>query len=102
MHSDDYFKEGTQLVGPRVSLSATSEIVVKIAEGRGPTQANFCLGYAGWEPGQLESEIAYNTWLVMPADDMILFDVKPENRYEACLKKIGLNSLNFLEDAGEA
>lgn len=95
IHSDDYVHENTLMVGGHVSLSASADIVMAIAGGRGPHQVNFCLGYAGWEPGQLEEEIAGNSWLVMPATEMVLFNLPPEKRYEACIGGLGLTPLNY-------
>ena len=92
LHSGDYRHATTLHVEDGVNLSATADIVEAIAEGSGPLQMNFCLGYAGWAPGQLEAELATNSWLVVPADEMILFHLPPEKRYAACLAKVGLTS----------
>ena len=41
--------------------------IVDIAAGDGPGKFLVALGYAGWGSGQLESEIAANAWLSVPA-----------------------------------
>ena len=33
----------------------------------------FFLGNAGWAPGQLQRELAYNSWLVVPATEELVF-----------------------------
>lgn len=102
IHSSDYIHESTQKVSGDVNLSANSEIVSAIATGHGPKRLNFCLGYAGWGPSQLEDEIADNAWLVVPADAYILFDVPLEQRYEACLQKLGLKQMPMYHQFGLA
>jgi putative transcriptional regulator len=102
LHNSDYQKSGTVQVGPGVNLSTTSDVVADIAQGKGPAKLNFCLGYAGWGPGQLEAELIDNGWLVVPADSSILFNVPVNDRYEAATKRLGLNALNFSDEIGVA
>lgn len=51
----------------------------------------FTLGYAGWNKGQLESELRANAWLIMIPDHQILFELPIANRWPAALEKIGIN-----------
>ena len=45
------------------------ELKSAIATGRAkPDQVKFFVGYSGWSPGQLDDEIAENSWLVTEAD----------------------------------
>jgi putative transcriptional regulator len=39
------------------------------------------IGYAGWEPDQLKSEIARGDWTVAPASPAAIFDTKPEHAW---------------------
>lgn len=102
LHSSDYHIGSTQDVGPNVGLSATADIVSDIAKGKGPSKLNFCLGYAGWNKGQLEDELHTSSWLVVPADPEILFNVPADQRYAAATRKLGLNVLNFHDMVGQA
>ena len=49
-----------------------------------------CLGYAGWSPGQLASEIESGAWLAVDIDPAIVFDTPISERYERALAQIGL------------
>ena len=45
------------------------ELKLAIATGKAkPDQVKFFVGYSGWSPGQLDNEIAENSWLVTEAD----------------------------------
>ncbi len=69
LHSGDYEgSDSTLPVSEEISLTATLDILRAIAEGRGPRQALFALGYAGWGAGQVETEFQSNGWLHCEAD----------------------------------
>ncbi len=102
VHDMKYSIKTTVPVTPTVALSATSDIVNDIALGGGPANMNFCLGYAGWAAGQLEEEIAKDSWLIVPEDEEILFKTPFKDRYDACTAKLGLNAHNFMTWGGQA
>jgi hypothetical protein len=54
-----------------------------MAEGVARPLAVVALGCAGWGAGQLESELAENSWLTVPADAELLFDTPLEQRWRA-------------------
>lgn len=77
-------------------------MMAAVADGKGPARMLVTLGYAGWGAGQLESEMAQNAWLSVGADDTIIFDVPPEERYPAALKLLGIDPVMLAGDAGHA
>lgn len=103
LHSADFMLNDASLtVGHNIALTSTLEILRAIATGGGPRDAIFALGYAGWAPGQLESELGANGWLTVPADDEILFDADIETKYERALAKLGVDPAMLSSDAGHA
>jgi putative transcriptional regulator len=60
------------------------------------------LGYAGWGAGQLEEEIRSNAWLNVPVDPAILFDIPYEDRWNAAMKLLGVDSTRLSSHAGHA
>jgi putative transcriptional regulator len=98
LHSADYALPSTITVGEGIALSATADIVNDIARGVGPGRMNFCLGYAGWAPGQLEDELHGNSWLLVPGNAQLVFDTPAVGRYAAATRALGLNALNFSSD----
>lgn len=103
LHSSDYFAADSTLpIDEGVSLTATVDILKAIATGKGPNRAMLALGYAGWRPGQLESEIQANGWLHCPADPDLLFDRDLEQKYDRAMSKIGIDPSHLVSDAGHA
>jgi putative transcriptional regulator len=103
LHSADYFKaERTLPIDESVCLTATIDILRDIAKGIGPDKALLALGYTGWAPGQLESEIQANGWLHCAADSELIFDPEVDRKYNRALVKIGIDPSRLVSDAGHA
>jgi putative transcriptional regulator len=103
LHSSDYFSTDSTLpIDDGVCLTATVDILKAIAGGNGPRNAILALGYAGWSPGQIESEMQANGWLNCPADAEIIFGEDLELKYEQALSKLGVNPTHLVSDAGHA
>ena len=60
------------------------------------------LGYASWGEGQLEAELADNSWLTVDADQAVIFDTPVGERYERALALLGLQSWMIAPEAGHA
>ena len=86
----------------QICVTTSKDILSAIANHQGPKDALIILGYAGWEAGQLEKEIAENTWLCGPADPQVLFDVAPENRWRAAGALLGVDMDCVSTDVGHA
>jgi putative transcriptional regulator len=103
LHSSDYFADDSTLpIEDGVCLTATIDILKSIAAGKGPNKAMLALGYAGWSPGQLESEIQANGWLNCPADLGLIFNPDVESKYTRAFAKIGIDPSHLVSDAGHA
>jgi putative transcriptional regulator len=103
LHTSDYFSAETTLpIDERVALTATLDILRAIAGGQGPRRVLLALGYAGWGPGQLESEINHNGWLHCSADEDLLFDRDLDGKYTSALAKIGVDPSMLSAEAGHA
>jgi putative transcriptional regulator len=102
LHSGDYEREDTIRVAPRFALSLSVEVLREISRGDGPKRALFALGYAGWGPGQLESEIQQNTWLHVDADDELVFGGGTDEKWLKALGKLGINPTKLSNAAGRA
>jgi putative transcriptional regulator len=84
--------ESSLQIADGVQLTTSKDIIQAIAEQKGPSRFLFALGYAGWGDGQLEYELAENTWLCCPASDAILF-----HRDAGLKRKLAISSLGITE-----
>lgn len=103
LHSDEYRSAlHTLRVEGGFGMTATLDVLEDIAKGEGPDKALLMLGYAGWGPGQLESEIAQNGWLTADATPEIVFDLPDAAKWEAALGSLGIDPLVLSATAGRA
>ena len=89
-------------VNDSIALTTSKDILQAIANNEGPEDCIVALGYAGWAAGQLEQEMASNTWLSCPADEQIIFNTPIEERWKAAAKLIGIDLSLMSNDAGHA
>lgn len=85
-----------------IAVTTSRDILQALNDGNGPERSLIALGYAGWAPGQLEYELAQNTWLTCPAESAIIFDTPIENRWTAAAKSLGVDLENLSDDIGHA
>jgi putative transcriptional regulator len=103
LHSNDYDgHDSTMPVTEDVSLTATLDILKAMAQGEGPEQAVFALGYAGWGPGQVEREIGENGWVHCDADSALVFGQDMQSKWSGALGKLGIDLLSLSSHAGRA
>lgn len=102
LHSADYVEDGTMIIAESLALTATLDILRAIGRGAGPRRSLLALGYAGWGPQQLDAEIQANGWLNVAADEEIVFDADPGDKWQRALGKLGVDPLSLSGDAGHA
>lgn len=102
LHTADYKQDATLEVDETIALTATIDILKAIARGHGPRKSLLALGYAGWGPGQLDSEIRQNGWLQVPADAEIIFDTENGSKWERAIQKLGIDPRMLSDTAGHA
>ncbi len=100
LHSSDYGNEQTVSIAKDISLTATTDILKDIAEGKGPKKHLIALGHSSWTAGQLEAEIAGNSWLVLPSDDTLLFDCPLKDRWKTALLRMGVDPVMLSLEQG--
>ena len=86
----------------QLALTTSRDVLQAVAQGNGPEKLLVTLGYSGWGAGQLESEIAQNAWLTVPASAEVIFATPPEDRYAAALKLLGIDPAMLSSVAGHA
>ena len=76
--------------------------VFGLVENDAVSKAILTIGCASWDAGQLERELEENSWLAVPADGNILFDLPFHERYRAALAKLGIEPVMLMREAGHA
>jgi len=94
--------QSSLIVANNVALTTSKDILQAIVNNEGPEDCIVALGYAGWAAGQLDYEMASNTWLSCPADEQIIFNTPIEQRWEAAANLIGVDLSLLSSDAGHA
>ncbi len=89
-------------VNEELALTSSKDVLHALAERGEPEEVLVALGYSGWSAGQLEEELAQNSWLTVPADPRVIFDVPPEGRLNAAMQLLGIDFTNLSDTAGHA
>ena len=103
LHSADYHMRNSTLnLRDGLCMTTTLDVLKAIATGNGPEHAFMAFGYAGWGPGQLESELLANSWLHGEAERDLVFDIAVDERYDTALSRLGIGTGHLASEAGHA
>jgi putative transcriptional regulator len=83
--------QSTVELSDEIAVTSSRDIIEAMAEGRGPSDALFIIGYAGWGPGQIEQELAEGAWLSCEATAELLFDVPFQERRARAAAGLGVD-----------
>ena len=92
----------TMTIPGGLEMTTSKDVLEAIATGAGPRKVLVTLGYSAWGEGQLESELAENSWLTVGADASVIFDTPIEERYDKALSLLGLQTWMLAPGAGHA
>ena len=79
------------VVTDRLGVSASKQFLVDAVQGTTAGRAMLVHGYAGWGPGQLESELRQGVWIPVDLDARVIFDTAPDGRWSAALSVLGIH-----------
>lgn len=102
VHDGDRDFDTTLRITPDLAVTTSRDVLEQIAAGTGPRRTLVALGYSGWAGGQLEQELAENSWLSAPADHGVLFDTAPEQRWDAAAGLLGIDIHLLSGEVGHA
>jgi len=102
LHDGWHIYDSTMQVSSEFHLTTSRDILEEIAAGSGPEHFMLILGYAGWEAGQLEQELANNDWLVASPNHHLLFQAEPDLRWALAAQSMGINRANLTDQVGHA
>jgi putative transcriptional regulator len=105
-HSDsighDPIYASTLSIPGGLEMTTSRDVLQALSTGAGPKRVLISLGYSAWAQGQLESELAENSWLTVDADPVVIFETPIEERYDKALSLLGLESWMISPSAGRA
>src|SRR6267142_2630267 len=74
---------------PGVLLSVSKELTLELLQAPPTPRARVLVGYAGWDAGQLDREIAASAWLTMDVEPALIFNVPHEQMWETAIRRLG-------------
>lgn len=86
----------------QLALVQPQDLLAAFAKGEQLENTLPFLGYAGWSEGQLEKELINNDWLICPITAEVFSTVTAQDRWEYCLKHIGIDPFRLSGDIGHA
>ncbi|QJR80056.1 YqgE/AlgH family protein [Alteromonas pelagimontana] len=89
-------------LAPDIVVTTSKDIITAIGSKTGPDNSLIALGYAGWSAGQLEQEMQENAWLIIEADEQILFNTPIHQRWQAAVNKLGIDVWQLAPQVGHA
>lgn len=102
LHKGDFRQIDSLKIESDIYVTGTIDALKAIAQGKGPDEMLFILGYAGWTAGQLDLEMQQNAWLVVDADPALIFDSNPDECWDLAIRKIGIDPNMLSGEAGRA
>ncbi|MEY4911200.1 MAG: hypothetical protein RL761_863 [Pseudomonadota bacterium] len=100
--SEESVYASTMTIPGGLEMTTSRDVLEAISTGAGPSRVLVSLGYSSWGEGQLESELAENSWLTVAADPAVIFDTPIERRYDQALKLLGIEAWMLSPVAGRA
>ena len=102
LHSSEWCGPETRVFEDNIAVTASREILQDISAGRGPERYLFCLGYAGWGPGQLVAEIKTGAWINVPCSHVLVLVVPIEDKWRSAITSLGIDPSNIVSIVGDA
>lgn len=86
----------------QISVTTSKDILSVLGTEAEPESYLVALGYSGWEAGQLENELAENSWLTIEADPEVIFNTPVQDRWNKAIEKLGINAAQLSNLTGHA
>jgi putative transcriptional regulator len=102
LSSEESVYASTMSIPGGLEMTTSRDVLEAISTGAGPRRVLVSLGYSSWGKGQLESELADNSWLTVAASVDVIFDSPIEKRYDHALQLLGIESWMLSPVAGHA
>ncbi len=92
-------ESGVKDLGDGVCFAGSLDVLRQVAN-EPPDRLRLLLGYAGWGPGQLESELSEGAWLTAPLTREVVFDVEGADMWEHVVRSLGIEPATLVATRG--
>jgi len=89
LHTDDFESSSSSIAGKGLMISSDDFMLEKMSWGQQPSAWRIAVGMCGWQPGQLDMELAgkppyrkENSWLTAEANDNIIYNYDGIEQWE--------------------
>ena len=65
-----------------------------------PRRTVVLAGYAGWGPGQLDHELEQSSWLIMPVELDLIFEIPAAASWDMAIRRLGADPLMLHQGQG--
>jgi putative transcriptional regulator len=81
-------------LGNSLYLTASPTLLRAALEAKpAPRRTLVLAGYAGWDAGQLDAELAESAWLIAPLELDLIFEIPPAVAWEMAIRRMGADPL---------
>ncbi|PSJ46863.1 YqgE/AlgH family protein [Zobellella taiwanensis] len=102
LHSPMAGFSSSQQLADDLMITTSRDVLEVLGTDKAPEKYLVALGYAGWTPGQLEQELVENSWLTVPADSSLIFDIPIGQRWHQAIGRLGVDSRQLSSQVGHA
>ncbi len=102
LHTPQDIWKSSLLLSTDFMVTTSKDILESIGTEDEPDQYLICLGYAGWQAGQLEQELLENSWITIAAEKELIFDTPIRDRWQKATEKLGFSPWQMSDDIGHA
>lgn len=83
-----------------VFLSQSADALREALQSPPARDVRVMVGYAGWQPGQLDAELAQASWLLAPVGADLIFDSAPERMWDDAIQRLGADPAHLMGSPG--
>lgn len=98
LHGPGWQNERTQTIIEGLCVSEPSTAIPHLLN-QDDVPYRFIVGYSGWGPQQLETELAYGSWLTSDASAEFLFTQNPARQWELAIRALGIDPLMLVQSS---
>lgn len=102
LHTPQQGWSSSEQCSETIMMTTSKDIMSTLGTNEAPQDFIIALGFASWQPGQLEQEILDNSWLTTHCDPSHLFTTPIEERWQLATQQLGFDVWQLASQAGHS